>query len=204
MFDSQDFFPPEEISPPKDTEAPVELPIPISSSSSVGPSSPVRSTIPPPDYPFDGELDNSLWIIPRPLISEPILEEPNEMAPKRTTTSAVPAMNQAAIRQLIDDRVAAALEAQAANMENTNNTNRNLDPRETPAARKCTYKELMSCQPFHFNGTNGAVGLIRWFKRTKSVFSRSNCTGDCKVKFATVLSPRMPCHGGIPMPNLLE
>ncbi|GKG10471.1 hypothetical protein Tco_0341871, partial [Tanacetum coccineum] len=52
-------------------------------SSSVGSSSPVRSTIPPPDYPFDksifAELDNSLWIIPRPLLeSEPVLEKPNE------------------------------------------------------------------------------------------------------------------------------
>nr|GEZ99654.1 reverse transcriptase domain-containing protein [Tanacetum cinerariifolium] len=91
----------------------------------------------------------------------------------------------AAIRQLIDDRVAVALEAQAANMENTNNTNRNPEPRETHAARKCTYKEFMSCQPFYFNGTKGAVGLIRWIERTESVFSRSNCTEDCNVKFAT-------------------
>ncbi|GKA53141.1 hypothetical protein Tco_0746456 [Tanacetum coccineum] len=79
---SQDFFPPEDISPPKDTETPVESPIPVSPSSSVGSSSPVRSTTPPPDYPFDesifAELDNSLWIIPRPLGSEPVLEEPDE------------------------------------------------------------------------------------------------------------------------------
>ncbi|GKD13651.1 hypothetical protein Tco_1198058 [Tanacetum coccineum] len=82
MFDSRDFFPPKEISPPKDTKTPVESPIPISPSSSVGSSSPVRSTTPPPDYPFDesifAELDNSLWIIPRPLGSEPIPEEYNE------------------------------------------------------------------------------------------------------------------------------
>nr|GEV90880.1 hypothetical protein [Tanacetum cinerariifolium] len=66
-------------------------------------------------------------------------------------------MNQAAIRKLIDDRVAATLEAQAANMANTDNTNRN--PKQAPVARKCSYKELMSCQPFNFK--------------------------DCKVKFAT-------------------
>nr|GEY82680.1 reverse transcriptase domain-containing protein [Tanacetum cinerariifolium] len=76
------------------------------------------------------------------------------MAPKRTSTSAAPAMNQAAIR-------------------------------ETPDVRKCTYKEFMSCQPFYFNGTKGAIGLIRWFERTESLFSRSNCIEDCKVKFAT-------------------
>nr|GEX65068.1 reverse transcriptase domain-containing protein [Tanacetum cinerariifolium] len=62
----------------------------------------------------------------------------------------------------------------------------NPKPRETPAARKCTYEEFMSFQPFYFNGTKGAVGLIRWFERTESVFSYSNCTDDCKVKFATV------------------
>ncbi|GJU99325.1 hypothetical protein Tco_1328596 [Tanacetum coccineum] len=79
---SRDFFPPEDISPPKDTKTPVESPIPVSPSSSVGSSSPVRSTTPPPDYPFDEsifvELDNSLWIIPRPLGSEPVPEEPDE------------------------------------------------------------------------------------------------------------------------------
>nr|GEW64436.1 reverse transcriptase domain-containing protein [Tanacetum cinerariifolium] len=109
----------------------------------------------------------------------------DRMAPKRTSTSVVPTINQAAIWQLIDNRVDAALEAQAANMENTDNTNRNPEPRETPATRKCTYKEFMSCQPFYFNGTEGAVGLIRWFEQTESVFSSSNSTEDCKVKFAT-------------------
>nr|GEV37185.1 reverse transcriptase domain-containing protein [Tanacetum cinerariifolium] len=109
----------------------------------------------------------------------------DRMAPKRKSTSAAPAMTQAAIQQLVADSVAAALEAQAANMENTDNTNRNPKPRETPAIRKCTYKEFMSCQPFYFDGTKGAIGLIHWFERTKSVFSRSNCTENCKVKFAT-------------------
>nr|GFC05274.1 reverse transcriptase domain-containing protein [Tanacetum cinerariifolium] len=33
--------------------------------------------------------------------------------------------------------------------------------------------------------SEGAVRLIRWFKRMESVFSRSNCIEDCKVKFAT-------------------
>ncbi|GJU26832.1 hypothetical protein Tco_1165453 [Tanacetum coccineum] len=109
----------------------------------------------------------------------------DRMAPKRTSTSAAPTMTQAAIRKLVADSVVAALEAQAAIMANTDNTNRNTEPRETPVVRKCSYKEFMSCQPFNFKGTEGVVGLIRWFERTKSVFSRSNCTEDCKVKFAT-------------------
>ncbi|GJS27525.1 putative reverse transcriptase domain-containing protein [Tanacetum coccineum] len=107
------------------------------------------------------------------------------MAPKRTSTSTAPAMSQAAIRKLVADSVAVALEAQAATMENTNNTNRNTGQSGTPVARKCSYKEFMSCQPINFKGTEGAVGLICWFERIELVFSRSNCTEDCKVKFAT-------------------
>nr|GEZ56296.1 hypothetical protein [Tanacetum cinerariifolium] len=73
MFDSRHFFPPEEISP-KDTKT-SESPTLVSPSSSIGSSSLVRSTTPPPDYPFDesifAELDNSLWIISRPLETRP-------------------------------------------------------------------------------------------------------------------------------------
>ncbi|GJU08159.1 reverse transcriptase domain-containing protein [Tanacetum coccineum] len=57
--------------------------------------------------------------------------------------------------------------AQAVNMENTDNTNRNTGQGETPVARKCSYKEFMSCQPFNFKGTEDTVGLIRWFERTE-------------------------------------
>ncbi|GKA33678.1 reverse transcriptase domain-containing protein [Tanacetum coccineum] len=104
------------------------------------------------------------------------------MPPKRTSTSKAPAMTQAAINKLVADSVFAALEAQAANMANTDNTTR---PREDLVARKCSYKEFMSYQPINFKSTEGAVGLICWFERTESVFSRSNCIEDCKVKFAT-------------------
>ncbi|GJX70235.1 hypothetical protein Tco_0307406 [Tanacetum coccineum] len=72
------------------------------------------------------------------------------MAPKRTPTSAAPAMSQAAIRKLVADSVVAALEAQAATMANDDNTNRNTRQIGTPVARKCSYKEFMSCQPFNF------------------------------------------------------
>ncbi|GJW39384.1 hypothetical protein Tco_0065229 [Tanacetum coccineum] len=94
-------------------------------------------------------------------------------------------ITQAAIRKLVADSVVAALEAQAATMASTNNPNRNTGPTGTPVARKGNYKEFISCQPFYFNGTEGAVGLIRWFERTESVFSHSNCAEENKVTFAT-------------------
>ncbi|GJX93687.1 reverse transcriptase domain-containing protein [Tanacetum coccineum] len=91
-------------------------------------------------------------------------------------------MTQAVIRQLIADGVAAALEAQAATMANTD---RNTGQNGTPVTRTGNYKGFISCQPFYFKGTEGAVGLIRWFERTESVFSRSNCAKENKVTFAT-------------------
>ncbi|GJS73584.1 putative reverse transcriptase domain-containing protein [Tanacetum coccineum] len=117
MFNTRDFFPPEEISSPKDIKTHVESPIPISLSSSVGSSSPVRSTTPPPNYPLISYLSM------KPLGSEPVLEESN-MPPKRTSTSAAPAMIQDAIRQLVADSVAAALKAQAF-VDRRNTTSKN-------------------------------------------------------------------------------
>nr|GEX41558.1 reverse transcriptase domain-containing protein [Tanacetum cinerariifolium] len=107
------------------------------------------------------------------------------MSPKRKSTSATPAMTEAAIWQLIIKGVAEILEVQVTAMENADNPKRNHGPRETPVAKRGNYKEFISCQSFYFNGTEGAVDLIRWFKRTESVFSRSNCVEENRVTFAT-------------------
>nr|GEX45050.1 reverse transcriptase domain-containing protein [Tanacetum cinerariifolium] len=75
-------------------------------------------------------------------------------------------------------------EALAVTMENTDNPNRNLRSRETPVAKRGNYKEFISCQPFYFNGIEGAVGLIRWFKHIESVFSLRKCVEEDTVTFA--------------------
>nr|GEX09760.1 hypothetical protein [Tanacetum cinerariifolium] len=122
---------------PKDTETPVESPIPVPPYSSEGSSSPVRSTT--PDYLFDEsifvELDNLLWIISRPLGSKPI-------PPKRTSTSATPAMTKATIRQLITEGVAVALEAQDAPMENI--PPKRTSTSATPAMTEATIRQLIT------------------------------------------------------------
>ncbi|GJV56467.1 reverse transcriptase domain-containing protein [Tanacetum coccineum] len=105
------------------------------------------------------------------------------MPPKRASTSESPAMTQDAIRKLVADSVTTALEAQAATM--ASNPDRNTNLTGTPAVKTGNYKEFISCQPFYLNGTEGAVGLIRWFERTESVFSRSRCAEENKVTFAT-------------------
>ncbi|GKF33034.1 hypothetical protein Tco_0106234, partial [Tanacetum coccineum] len=50
--------------------------------------------------------------------------------------------------------------AQAASMASASNPNRNTGPTGTPIAKTRNYKEFVNCQPFYFNGTEGAVGLI--------------------------------------------
>ncbi|GKA87773.1 hypothetical protein Tco_0809537, partial [Tanacetum coccineum] len=108
------------------------------------------------------------------------------MPPKRTSTSETPAITLAAIQQLITDGITAALEAQAATMANADNPNRNTGPREIPVAKRGNYKEFINCQPFYFNGTKGAVDLIRWFERTESVFSHSKCAEEDREQFARI------------------
>ncbi|GKA99208.1 reverse transcriptase domain-containing protein [Tanacetum coccineum] len=117
--------------------------------------------------------------------SNPALPYVDRMPPKKSSTSETQVMSQADIRKLVADSVASALEAQAATMAGAENPARNHGPREPPVAKRGNYKEFISCQPFYFNGTEGAVGLIRWFERTESVFSRSNCTKENRVAFAT-------------------
>nr|GEW24644.1 hypothetical protein [Tanacetum cinerariifolium] len=85
------------------------------------------------DYPLISYLSGRGM---KPLGSEPVPEKPNIMPPKRTSTSAAPPLTQAAIKKLVADSVFTALEAQAATIANTDNTNRNTRPREAPVATK--------------------------------------------------------------------
>ncbi|GJY09651.1 hypothetical protein Tco_0377836 [Tanacetum coccineum] len=54
-----------------------------------------------------------------------------------------------------------------------------------PVARECTYQDFMKCQPLNFKGTEGVVGLIRWFEKMEIMFHISNCPEKYQVKYAT-------------------
>ncbi|GJY39294.1 putative reverse transcriptase domain-containing protein [Tanacetum coccineum] len=125
------------------------------------------------------------------------------MPPKRTArtvrVAAVNAMADAAatpmtttaIKQLVTDRVSAAL----ANHDTLrNSTNGHGDGSHnsgtgtrgaTRTPRECTYKDFLNCHPLNFKGTEGVVVLSQWFKRIESVFHISNCAPENQVKFAT-------------------
>nr|GFA23449.1 reverse transcriptase domain-containing protein [Tanacetum cinerariifolium] len=58
-------------------------------------------------------------------------------------------------------------------------------PRTVRPTWECTYKDYLNCEPLKFNGTEGVIGLTRWFERTEYVSSISNCTTENQVKFAS-------------------
>ncbi|GJY90242.1 hypothetical protein Tco_0505438 [Tanacetum coccineum] len=89
-----------------------------------------------------------------------------------------------AIKQLIAQRVDAVLTAHEAN-QNSGNGSRNKTSGGSGGtahvARRCTYKEFLNCQPRNFKGTEGAVGLARWFKKMEYIFHINNCATNCQV-----------------------
>ncbi|GJV37839.1 putative reverse transcriptase domain-containing protein [Tanacetum coccineum] len=93
--------------------------------------------------------------------------------------------SEAQLQALINQGVAAAMaEAEASRVRNDYNNN-GSGPRTAQAIRECPYSEFMKCKPLDFKGTKGVVRLTRWFEKMESVFSISNCTASCHVKFAT-------------------
>ncbi|GKA77735.1 putative reverse transcriptase domain-containing protein [Tanacetum coccineum] len=117
-------------------------------------------------------------------------------------------MTHAAIEEMIDQRVNAALEAHQVNQNlklgngndngngngNGNNGGDNGDGNENHnvngrgdrlVARERTYQDFMKCQPTSFKGTEGVVGLIRWSEKMETVFHISNCPEKYQVKYAT-------------------
>ncbi|GKB96193.1 hypothetical protein Tco_0982330 [Tanacetum coccineum] len=75
------------------------------------------------------------------------------MAPKRTSTSATPPMTHAAIRKLVAESVAAAMEAQAATMANTIQWPIGTPDQAKLLSTKCSYKGY-ELPTLHFEGGN--------------------------------------------------
>ncbi|GKC14945.1 putative reverse transcriptase domain-containing protein [Tanacetum coccineum] len=88
------------------------------------------------------------------------------------------------------ENVDAAIATERARHVNVGNDTRGSRPARgqdvAPAARECTFVGFMKCNPIAFRGIEGAVELLRWFKKTESVFRISDCAEGQKVRFAVV------------------
>nr|GEX01713.1 reverse transcriptase domain-containing protein [Tanacetum cinerariifolium] len=114
-------------------------------------------------------------------ITLPTILTPSPMPPKRTSTSEALAMTHAAIRKLVADSVATALEAQVETMASTNNPNKNSGPRKTHVARNnCAKKNkvkfaintLIEEALFWWNFFAQPIGVKEVYKITWFEFKR--------------------------------
>ncbi|GJR10039.1 putative reverse transcriptase domain-containing protein [Tanacetum coccineum] len=112
-------------------------------------------------------------------------------AAARAAAAAAAPMTAAAVEQLIEARVSAALANHETLRNSTNghgdgSHNSGIGNRGTTRTpRECTYKDFLNCHPLNFKGTEGVVVLAQWFEKMESVFHISNCAVENQVKFAT-------------------
>ncbi|GKB55481.1 putative reverse transcriptase domain-containing protein, partial [Tanacetum coccineum] len=92
------------------------------------------------------------------------------------------------IKRLVKKRVAKAIEEYEKTRADSNNAggsgSTNIGGTVAPDVQGCSYKTFINCKPHSFNGTEGVVGLKRWFEKMEQVFEICKCTEDDKVKFA--------------------
>ncbi|GJW12677.1 putative reverse transcriptase domain-containing protein [Tanacetum coccineum] len=111
---------------------------------------------------------------------------PNATPTPVTDTHTTTSVTNAQIQAMINEGVTAALAARDATRNgDDSHTSGTGARRPVQVARECTYPDFLKCQPLNFKGTEGVVGLTQWFEKMESVYSISNCTVACQVKFAT-------------------
>ncbi|GJT15162.1 hypothetical protein Tco_0873868 [Tanacetum coccineum] len=88
------------------------------------------------------------------------------------------------LNQLIATRVAEALAAAAVTHAVSTQEENNLGS-NSAQNKACNYKEFRAVMHENFRGTEGAVGLTRWFEKLESQFGISNIAEGDRVKFAS-------------------
>nr|GEV86687.1 putative ribonuclease H-like domain-containing protein [Tanacetum cinerariifolium] len=89
------------------------------------------------------------------------------------------------VDQLVGDGIAAAIrdERERVRREATRAEGHARGPVTAPIARECSFTGFIKCGPTQFHGTEGAIGLVRWFEKMENTFEISKCA---EVKKAEV------------------
>ncbi|GKE04236.1 putative reverse transcriptase domain-containing protein, partial [Tanacetum coccineum] len=110
----------------------------------------------------------------------------------RTMTITRSGMTPEAIEELVNRRMEEALAAheatRAANALETENQSQNGsdgDGGNGNSRNENPDENFRGARPLNFKGTEGVVGLIRWFEKMETVFHISNCPEKSQVKYAT-------------------
>nr|GFA97482.1 hypothetical protein [Tanacetum cinerariifolium] len=105
-------------------------------------------------------------------------QEPRIMPPRR--------LRKKSVKKLVERRVAKAIVEYKRTRADSINAggSGSASPGGSADVQGCSYKTFMNYKPHSFNGTEGVVGLKRWFKKMEQVFEICKCTEDDKVKFA--------------------
>ncbi|GKA95971.1 hypothetical protein Tco_0818066 [Tanacetum coccineum] len=103
--------------------------------------------------------------------------EEDEIMPPKT-------LKQKAVKRMVQKRVAEAIAEYEKNMINLDNAGgsvpTNTEGVNAPKVHECTYKTFLNCHPHKFNGTEGVVGLKRWFEKMEQVFEIRKCADEDK------------------------
>ncbi|GJZ30039.1 hypothetical protein Tco_0575086 [Tanacetum coccineum] len=91
------------------------------------------------------------------------------------------------VKRIVEKHVAKAIEEYEKTRVDSNNTggsgSANTGGTVAPDVHGCSYKTFTNGKPHTFNGTEGVVGLKRWFEKMEQVFEICKCAEDDKVKF---------------------
>ncbi|KAD4385959.1 hypothetical protein E3N88_26128 [Mikania micrantha] len=90
------------------------------------------------------------------------------------------------LAQIISQQVAFVIPTLVTQLNHAANTNPSHNYGNGGGANPtCTFKHFNSCNPAKVNGTEGATGLLQWFKSIESTFIHSDCPQNLKVRYAT-------------------
>ncbi|GJY37319.1 putative reverse transcriptase domain-containing protein [Tanacetum coccineum] len=109
-------------------------------------------------------------------------------------------MTLAAIEEMIERRVAEALEAYRNHKPTKENRDGNGDDNGNdngngvvPMARECTYQDLLKCQPLIFKGNEGVLRVTRWLEKIETRKVRTHAayamTWKALIKLMTEMVP---------------
>nr|GEZ70893.1 putative zinc finger, CCHC-type, retrotransposon Gag domain protein [Tanacetum cinerariifolium] len=111
-------------------------------------------------------------------------ERPNEAINVPVEDEESPSFKPRGSPQSVDAAIAVERARQANAGNNASGSGKSRGQVTAPVVRECTFVGFMKCNPNNLCGTEGAIELRRWFKKTEITFEKSEYVEDKKVMFA--------------------